>query len=203
MIAVENTRRGINSDTIDYWERDYFGTTGATLSIKDGEAELSYIGDGIVLFIPKEREAELLTRDQLHGCNSFSVKHFGALMTKEQLIWQRSFARNNKTAIDSEGNSVGFGAFTGEQRALDFLESVVISVKKGDKFVLSTDALRVLSEAPQSEEESIGSYQGVINIIKNTPKKELPKKLIQIIRKEEVRKKARSDDATIVVVEVE
>jgi len=146
-IAEENKKAGLTRHTVDYQSRDYLGTTGCILGLQvDGKkhkAVFAYLGDVIAIYLPESGAPKLLTRDQLHGCHQFSYNHFSKAQKAERLLWQRKEARNRRHAQDPHGNLVGFGAFTGEPEALDFLEVVELEVQPGDRFILSTDALRI------------------------------------------------------------
>jgi len=54
----------------------------------------------------------------------------------------------------------------------------------------------------KDEEETISSYESVLEAIKDAAFETWPEALIRLTRRSEEEKKARSDDATVVVVEV-
>ncbi len=203
-IAQESGKIGIDKSTVDYQSLDLLGTTGGVLCVNPdrNKAIFAYLGDVVVIYLPKEGTPKLLTRDQLRACHNFSYSHFSQEQKAERLLWQRKEARNNLEARDPDGNQVGYGAFTGEPQALQFLKILEFPVKQGDRFILASDALRVTASVDKNEEESISSYESTLEVVNNTPFDKLPNILIKLIRKYEIEKKARSDDATIVVVEI-
>lgn len=214
LIAEKNRRVGLTNATVDYKSVDYLGTTGCAFVVnpKTCKAIFAYIGDVIGIHIPYGGEPRLLTRDQLHNCHAFSYAYFSSLVSSEitkemakemRLLYQRRDARNKKSATDPTGNLVGFGVLTGEPEAMDFVEIMEFDVHPGDRFLLATDALRVTASIPEGEEENVFSYGHVLQILHQTSFDELPEVIVDLIRQQEISKKTRSDDATVVVVEIE
>jgi serine/threonine protein phosphatase PrpC len=204
VIARENRERCINQDTVDYQSFDYLGTTGCLLCINSvlSKAFFAYLGDVIAISLPKNGSPRLLTRDQLRMCHRFSYTHFSKSQKAERLLWQRKEVRNNYRARNPEGKFVGFGAFTGEPEALKFLEISEFKVNPGDRFILASDALRVVATIGE-EDETISSYSPVLGAVREASFfEEWPKTLIGLIRCSELEKQTRSDDATIVAVEI-
>lgn len=206
IIALENKERGITPASVDYKTMDYLGTTGcvACLNPIEKTAIMAYVGDVIVMHFPEKGRPRLLTRDQLHGCHQFSYRHFPKDKNEERVLWQRKEARNKITARDPNGNPVGFGAFTGEIEALDFLEVIEVPIEKGDRFLFASDALRILANVskPNHQLENIFSYTAVTRAAQKITFERWPDYFISMIRQREKDQKARSDDATIVVAEV-
>lgn len=52
-----------------------------------------------------------------------------------------NYLRNNKNALDEEGNLVGWGCFTGEKEAEEFIETYSIPLKKNDHILLFSDGM--------------------------------------------------------------
>jgi len=52
-----------------------------------------------------------------------------------------NYLRNNKNALDEEGNLVGWGCFTGEKEAEEFIQTYSIPLKKNDHILLFSDGM--------------------------------------------------------------
>ena len=52
-----------------------------------------------------------------------------------------NYLRNNKNAFDEEGNLVGWGCFTGEKEAEEFIQTYSIPLKKNDHILLFSDGM--------------------------------------------------------------
>lgn len=204
---------GITVDTVDYQANDYFGTTGISLHVdlETGKAILAYVGDPIAIYLPKDGQPVLLTKDQLHSCHNFSYGHFASLVSPEftekqakaaRLLFQRKDARNQPKATDPGGNLIGFGALTGEDSALHFLEVMELQLKPGDKLMLASDALRASAQISGHEDETVFSYERAIEVIETTSFEGIPAALIELTRQYEKLTNARSDDATFVMLEI-
>ncbi|MDB5204212.1 MAG: hypothetical protein JWP09_240 [Candidatus Taylorbacteria bacterium] len=209
-ITIASEEQGVTSHTVDYGVTDYLGTTGVCLLVHEGRAALAYIGDPIALYLPKGGTPRLLTTDQLKPCHRFGKPHFSAMVSStvsqkevnnRRTFWQRSQVRNNPAAIDPSGNLIGFGVLTGEPSALEFLQIVELQVQPGDRFILSSDALRAAG-CFDNDDEGVHSYAPALEAISSIPFEGWPSALIDLIRHCEVRDKVRSDDATVVVAEV-
>jgi len=202
---------------IDYDSIDYLGTTLCVLWIHRREekmlAVLGFIGDSIAIHIPKDGQARLLTRDQVAPCHRYSKPFFESLVKKEglsqeaakrkRLIFQRKEARNKTSARDPDGNLIGYGVLTGEDEAMNFLEIQKLMLCTGDKIIMASDAINVLSEKNLTgEPEKIEHYAKVIDLTSQAHIEDVPRLLIEHIRKKESEKNAGSDDATVVAIEV-
>ncbi len=200
-IRVVNEQLGINKETVDYLYNDYFGTTGIVLhaDIFTGKVVLGYAGDVIAIYLPVNGIPQLITRDQQHGWHTGLYQTFTDKIKRS--IYQRKVVRNNPEAHDGD-TFIGFGAFTGESSVINFVEVTEIQVNPGDRFILATDALRTTACVVRDEEEDIASYQSALKALEGFPVEEWPRILIELTRQCEVETQTRSDDATIVVIEV-
>lgn len=215
-IRKENEDRGI-TQAVNYDTVDYLGTTACILSLKAAAdhafGTFGFIGDPVAFFVRSDGAAMLLTRDQLDGCHRFGRPYFKALAAREGLsdgealrrrrIWNRSYARNRREATDPDGHPVGYGVLTGEPGATHFFETRLVLARPGDRLILASDALRACAEIGELETESAASYQSIIPIIRAPDPAAVPEMLFQEIRTRERARKLRSDDATVVVVEVQ
>ena len=52
-----------------------------------------------------------------------------------------NYLRNNKNALDEEGNLVGWGCFTGEKEAEEFIQTHSVKLKKNDYILLFSDGM--------------------------------------------------------------
>jgi len=52
-----------------------------------------------------------------------------------------NYLRNNKNALDEEGNLVGWGCFTGEKEAEEFIQTHSVKLKKNDHILLFSDGM--------------------------------------------------------------
>lgn len=215
-IRKENEDRGI-TQVVNYDTVDYLGTTACILSLAaradHAFGTFGFIGDPVAFLVRNSGTATLLTRDQLDGCHRFGRPYFKALAAREGLsdeealrqrrIWNRSYARNRREATDPDGHSVGYGVLTGEPGAMHFFEAQLVLARPGDRFILASDALRACAEFGILETESAASYQSMVPLIRMSNLGAVPEILVREIRTRERMRKSRSDDATVVVVEVQ
>ncbi len=213
-VAEVNRAAGIVDSAIDCECVDYLSTTGCVLwAYEHGGkrgAILSSIGDSLALYVPRRSDAQLLTRDQLTACHRYSHARFREVAQREglsreeekrrRIVWQRREARNRKDAVDSSGTHIGYGVMTGELAALEVVDiRSVFPITPGDRFLLASDALRVLATPLQEiMEETAADYQSVVETVRRVPSESVPSALIERIRVVE----RHSDDATVVLVEV-
>lgn len=52
-----------------------------------------------------------------------------------------NYLRNNNKAFDKDGNLVGWGCFTGERAAEDFIQSYCLELQKDDHVLLFSDGM--------------------------------------------------------------
>ncbi len=202
---------------IDHDSVDYFGTTLCVLWIRKREekicAVLGFIGDSLAIYIPKNGQARFLTKDQVASCHRYTKPFFENLAKKEdilpeaakrkRLVYQRKEVRNKISKCDPDGNHIGYGVLTGESDAMHFFEMQKLELCPGDKIIMASDAINVLSEKTLPEEpEKIEHYAKVIDLASKIKTEKLPRLLIEHIRKKEFGKTAGSDDATVVAIEV-
>jgi hypothetical protein len=212
-IFKENRECGILK-VRDYEANDYLATTACLIVLaRHGDhfqGSLGFIGDTVALQVVRNGAA-LLTYDQLLACHAFSYPHWEGKVARgelskadaerERLVWQRSHARNRSDARDSLGNLVGFGVLTGEPSAMDFLEVRHIYARPGDRFILASDALRACRM--KGERETAASYGVIPDIVRSSAIEAIPGLLIQEIRRAERVHNLRSDDATVVAIEIQ
>lgn len=213
-IGQANAESGI-SEGLDFQSRDYLGTTGVALLVKqEGQrtsAHFAFIGDPMLFHIRPTGEVALLTRDQLRNCHQFGKPTFDRLArlkgwsqreaARRRLLWQRRDVRNNAKARDTQGNLIGFGVLTGEAKALDFIETGSVEVGPGDRFVLASDALRACSAGHGAEKAE--DYLSLSSLFYGTTTGACARLLVGAVRQAEQEKGLRSDDATVVVVDVQ
>ncbi len=207
----------LEAQNIDYDSVDYFGTTLCVLWIHKREEKIlavfGFIGDSIAIHIPKDGQACLLTIDQLASCYRYTKPFFENLAKKEglspedakrkRLIYQRKEARNKTLALDPNGNNIGYGVLTGERDAMHFFEIQKLILCVGDKIIMASDAISVLSKKTFSgEPEKINHYNEIIKLASQTTIEDVPQLLIGLIRKKESEKNIGSDDATVVAIEI-
>lgn len=201
-------------EKLNFDDVDYLGTTGCVFWMCDaesGKALLAFIGDVIALHIPFFAPPKLLARDQLYYCHRYAKPIFAERIKKEKfppeeakrrrLIWQRREVRNNKFIRDSDGNFIGFGVLTGESSALDFVEIRCIDLKAKDRIILATDALSACIETGE-EEETISHYSEILAFVKGLPSEDAAQRVLEHIRNCEDEKNLRSDDATVIIVDI-
>lgn len=220
--AVNDKIRLVNQEYcvpqhLDYSSTDYLCTTGIILKIRENDrqggafAALGYIGDIIGLRLSKTESPFLITRDQLEACHAFAKAYFtGKTLTQEitpeeanrqRLVWQRKLVRNNREVRDPEGNLIGFGVLTGEEQALHFVEAMEMPIHHGDRFILASDAFDRLAD-PQKGPRRIGDFLKALEPCASLRPKEAAEHLVRAIREREEVLKARSDDATVVVIDI-
>ena len=109
-----NVLRGNNLENIAEWDNQI---VKASKYIDKLSSE-----DKLKDYIPKELINKLKKENQWEPC------------------WC-NYLRNNKNALDEEGNLVGWGCFTGEKEAEEFIQTYSIPLKKNDHILLFSDGM--------------------------------------------------------------
>ncbi|GEM_PF-5613060 len=212
LIWSANECLGVNA-SLDFDKVDYLATVANAFWMPSGSSEalVATIGDTVVLWLPNAGSPELLSRDGLAACHRFSYRFFQSLAVSEgippdearrrRLVWQRSIARNHSDAQSPEGEWVGFGVLTGEPEALEFLETRKVDISGGGKVILASDALRACADERLGE-ETIHAYAAFLRAVGGVSFGDIPAAAIACIREKEIQRSLRSDDATVVVVEI-
>lgn len=211
-ISQANKDLGI-SDTLNYDDVDLLCTTGCIALVYQDEEQkfvtYGFIGDVIGMYVPAHNPPKFLTRDQLERCHTFGKPYYQKLvlegkLTEEEakrkrLIWQRKEVRNNLSAIDLSGNSIGFGVLTGEESALSFIEVGTEEIGSSDRLIFASDSLDRCAQGEGTRK--IEYFDSVLKSVRNLTLEDCANFLIRHIRECEKKMSRSSDDATVVVVD--
>ena len=212
-IRKANEERGLVYGTEDFFRHECFATTAALVLVdkKSLTATVGSIGDSMVFYLPKGDVPELLTEDQLAGFNRWKSRLEKQLrgaglpeqeVKRELLLRRWRDVRNRKDAVDELGNPIGYGVLNGEPHAIGFLQMVETDVRAGDRFILCSDAMRACSKARAEEAETAKHYAELLDIAKVLLPEHTFWHLKDQIRKSEKQRKVRSDDATVVIMDI-
>lgn len=121
---------------IDYFANDFAGTVAIIGLIRNNKFYYAYIGDCSGYLITTKATSRFTTSqtDQIETYR----KKFG--FSKETTIKIRRDFRNNKL------HPLGYGVFTGEPTALDFVEFGSLRLKADQKILLTSDGVSPLLE---------------------------------------------------------
>ena len=135
-IGAMNEEHGINSDTVNYLDRDYLACVGVAARILEGGYCVSYgyIGDcgimifdavGMPVFVSENSLAQL---EQIRNL-------WGYVDEQKTLFWRKEL-RNNPGR-----RGLTFGALTGESAALSYVRTGMTEIQLGDTVVLFSDGI--------------------------------------------------------------
>ncbi len=156
--------------------------------------EVVSIGNSVALVLETDA-IRSFSRDQLFPCHKYG---HGRFQTKaDRLAWQRGIVRNNRTLCDN-GTSLGFGVLDGNPDASYFIETMTGFFPTGTLVVLASDAIRVLNTAPHPDYPD--GYRELLAMASEQAG-DLASRIVYRIRQRERELGARSDDATVVVIE--
>ena len=153
------------------------------------------LGDPLAIAFGASERPLILARDQLVQSRRWRRQQ-GWDKTK-QAAWSRGTARNNVT-LRSDGVALGYGTLDGNRDFMHFVETRPFSILPGGTLLLASDAMRVLGSEEDSDNPD--SYQYLQTVVEETPLEDLPAGLITLIREQEVDRRAKRDDATVVAI---
>lgn len=171
-IAQFNKR---NLTQIDYLENDLAGTVAIVGIIVDNKFYYAYNGDCYGYLISENRASSFTSPQTTKVAAYRRQVGFG----REATIEIRRDFRNNKQ------HPFGYGVFTGEISAIDFVEYGSISLVDGQKIILVSD--------------------GVIHLFNSDPKllhEDSPEIIVSEAEKLETQLGIRSDDKAIIIIQI-
>lgn len=170
-------------------------------------ALVGWIGDCRLFHLPTEGDTTLITRDQLLAWNGYYPRAFSEVglsedmrerVRSERLFWERKYIRNQKRAQTPTGGIIdGFGVFTGEPDAVDFIETAVVPVASGDRFIGVSDAFDACAD-----DGGVGDLILILDSLREASPEKCAREALYQTRGAEKAKGVRSDDFTFVVVDV-
>lgn len=127
--------------TINFFDFDFFHATAALAVIKKNKLFYGRIHDCQVAVIDRNGELKLFLSEPWKwkaGKRALArrPKNWKDLCEKEKVVYQHKYERNG---ILKSSELVGYGALTGEEKALRYLEIDSIDLKKGDIVLVYTD----------------------------------------------------------------
>ncbi|MCL4541373.1 MAG: protein phosphatase 2C domain-containing protein [Chloroflexi bacterium] len=174
---------------LDYEEHDLYGAVATAAVIHDKRLIWAHIGDTALLKI-RGGHLHQLTRDQVQK----SMKFLKQLTPAERA--GKSVAYHSRAQLRNHPElPVSYGVLTGEDMALDYVETGEDGLIAGDVCLLCSDAVTCL----RSEEEDWSSAE---QLLAGVPFLEWPSVLIAAAGRRELEAQLRSDDKTIIVARV-
>lgn len=131
-----NTAQCVTSETVDYFEKDYFGCVGVMGVLLDNTLHYGYIGDcGLLVFDKDLNPVFLSSNNELGPLEMFRE---GMVFTgaKERSIFVRRNLRNHP-----HSRAMTYGALTGEEGALPYVRTGSISLELQDTAILFSDGI--------------------------------------------------------------
>jgi serine/threonine protein phosphatase PrpC len=137
----------------DYLEKDFAGCTAVGVEISKGTLNWGFVTDcGLAIF--NSKGLKFRTENFMKNTSDYMEKVY----KKEGKTWNnpemREFARRelrNKEVFSGK-NQVGYGAFTGEEEALNFLHIGKHKVFPGDHIFLYSDGMEPIVYSKEFEE---------------------------------------------------
>lgn len=124
----------------NFLDKDYFGAVGTVAVIQEGACRLLHVGDTLAVLRRGDAFrllAEIGTQDV--AAYQREVRARGIILPEPLAVLVRRDFRNHREARGIDGAPVGYGVFTGEPAAFDFLQSVIEPLRAGDRLLLATD----------------------------------------------------------------
>ncbi len=173
-LAIESfNRREI--PTPDYGVQDVAGAAGIVGHIAGQTLLYAYIGDCLALYY-SPKGSTFLTVNQTKGIEEY-IRNNKGTPNLEQTI--RREIRNNRE------HPLSWGALTGEEKALQFISSGSLELESGSRIIFSSDGLlHLIVEDP--------------DFVRIASTAQLVQRMLEL----EVAGKARSDDKTVIVIDV-
>ncbi|OGZ58426.1 MAG: hypothetical protein A3B96_04250 [Candidatus Spechtbacteria bacterium RIFCSPHIGHO2_02_FULL_43_15b] len=134
-----NSERGINEETVDYLEKDYYGCVGA-IGLIGGVGEhqwLDYglIGDCGIIVFDINLEPIFLSENKVEVLEKFRTFHCFSKDSDAMTYWRKN-VRNKPRA-----GYMTYGALTGEAEALEYLIRGRIRLNIGDTVLFFSDGI--------------------------------------------------------------
>lgn len=184
------------------------GTVGCAcwLDEHQGIGWFASIGDPFTIVQAPTDDLLFFGRDQLQGFHQHLLTRHGAdnqrLGEMEIRTHQDRYVRNCVEAKCFCNQSVpGWGALTGEETALRFLELQKTELPPGSRVILASDAIEVFGQGKGSERNP-QDFRTALDELRPYPAEEATNRLIRLIRAEETARQKKSDDATVVIIDI-
>lgn len=184
----------LHNGPFDLYEYDYPGTIGTIIATAGQELRWAHLGDTALILIC-DHDARLLTRDQVAGFRSWlgsNVQHLPT-NTPDRIRYLHGSVRNNS------GLKHAYGVLTGEPSALEFIETSVCSITKGDRLVLVSDGLGPLWDLLGWRPTVPGRVPS--QIVKRL-RESTAEALLDMAEDAERHSSLRSDDKTVIIVDI-
>jgi serine/threonine protein phosphatase PrpC len=137
--AVERLNQDLFGGDINYLDRDFAGTVGIVGVLRGENLYFAYLGDVRGYALRASGSVDLFTEIQTSKVSALRQGPDGWADSTTLKI--RSEIRNNKN------HDMGFGVFTGESQALDFVKFGVLPLKSLEAVLFATDGIVKLAEA--------------------------------------------------------
>lgn len=127
--------------TCDYLQNDYYGAVAAAVTIQENTLYYAYICDCGVIIYDKDGNIKFQTEDDKTKYSDSYINKIGIPwdLPESRVIVRRDY-RNNPENIQ-DGHCVSYGALTGEDTAIQFIQSGTQPLSSGDLVVVYSDGI--------------------------------------------------------------
>lgn len=127
--------------TCDYLQNDYYGAVAAAVTIQENTLYYAYICDCGVIIYDKEGNIKFQTEDDKTKYSDSYINKIGIPwdLPESRVIVRRDY-RNNPENIQ-DGHCVSYGSLTGEEDAIQFIQSGTQPLSSGDLVVVYSDGI--------------------------------------------------------------
>lgn len=206
-IERENIRLGMYR-----WARPHWLATVGCALWTDSQREVAffgYIDDPFGFIVLPDGEVILITEDQHKPSEGHFWERHGEEMSSRDPAGNPAFRERQDKFVRNRSDARcwwcgerfrGWGALTGEEAAMDFVMISSFATPPGTRVVLASDAIEAIG-AGQARERLAEDYRTALLDTGNLESQAAAEELIRLIREGEVKKRCKSDDATVAVVD--
>lgn len=168
-----NKKHGRNKKTINYFDLDYFCATVAVAVIREQKLFYGVIGDSRVMVKDQDGKVKLKSFDQVAPIEKAVATMVKNSQPQEKKALQHKNFRNK---VASDGKLLGYGVVDGEKEALQYVESGVIDIEKGDQIFVYTDGFEPYFELAEFNDlfRSWPTKKKILNFITKFRKDNMP-----------------------------
>jgi serine/threonine protein phosphatase PrpC len=138
-------------DNVDYLAKDYAGTVAAIVHRTSERIIWGYIGDCGVAIVNREMGMIFCTEDAVNKVRPFFASDPSMTVDEKKISIRRDY-RNNPNA-----DHPTYGVLTGEQSALNYVQTGEQKINKDDIVLIFSDGARALIESPEMMRTLISS----------------------------------------------
>ncbi|MFZ2523656.1 MAG: hypothetical protein WAW92_04710 [Minisyncoccia bacterium] len=131
-----NVQKGFTKENINYRENDFFAVAASFVLIKESKMYWWSICDTGITMLDKDGNQVFLSPERGKEDETYFPVNWSELATTEQNKYIKKTFRNK---LDKDGKQIGYGVANGEEGALSYLNSGILSLLGGELTFLSSD----------------------------------------------------------------